>query len=46
MPKTAIIYIHPLHGEMYIDRNSQAYELYQHKQFTKLDKHLTSLLRK
>lgn len=46
MPRTAIIYIHPELGEMYIDRNSQAFEYFKEKKLGQLDRHLLALCKK
>jgi hypothetical protein len=43
MPKTAIKYMHPDVGEMWIQRGSQAEALYTEKRFAELNKHLAVL---
>jgi hypothetical protein len=43
MPKNVIRYIHPVLGEQYIDRNSNAYDLYQEKKFDVLNQILIEL---
>lgn len=46
MPRNAIVYVHPKRGEMWIQRGSDAAELYAEKNWGQLNELLDGLWRK
>lgn len=44
--KNTIKYIHPVVGEVYLDKNTKAFELFQEKDFKKLDEVIATEFKK
>jgi hypothetical protein len=42
MPKNAIKYTHPVHGEIWIQRGSEAHTMYEEKNWFILNNHLST----